>query len=297
MDIRRDSRHRKASNKGIGGLLVSCGVLAAVIYIFWSSVKEYDPSAYQATDTSSTIEYIPQTVLGEMYQKPFFTISYVEQFEIPEWVAYKLTVGMLNQPKTPRTQDFEIDHSISGGSAHYHDYKNSGYRRGHLVPSADMSWNKEAMDATFLLSNIAPMRESFNDGIWLELEHNVRDWARKHEEIFVIAGPVTSDSITAIGKNDVLVPRYYYKAVFSYGQDDKPLVIGFLFDQTLDPVAPLQDFIVPVDSIEKVTGLDLFAGMYGSWDQEITDEGKKEFNPFQWSFNEKWYRERMNELN
>lgn len=36
------------------------------------------------------------------------------------------------------------------------DYFRSGYDRGHMVPAADAKFSQDAMDETFLLSNIAP---------------------------------------------------------------------------------------------------------------------------------------------
>src|SRR5687768_9039894 len=252
MEIRRNSRHLQANKKSQSRLIMGALFLIGVMVLFWFNLKDYkEEEKKQILDDK---EYVPSTLNGEVYHKPFFSLSYVEKYEIPEWVAYRLTVDMLNAKKFPREQDFNPDAGIAEGSAHYHDYKNSGYRRGHLVPSADMAWNKEAMDATFLLSNIAPMREEFNDGIWLELEHNVRDWARRYQNIMVITGPVLKDSITSIGKNGVLVPKYYYKAIFKV-ENSKPEVVGFLFDQTTESDLSLENFIVPIDSIEKLTGL------------------------------------------
>ncbi len=272
-------------------MLFGLAFLIGIMLLFWYNVKDY-----QKTEVAKTAEVknvLPDAVSGVIYNKPYYSLSYVEQYEIPEWVAYKLTVGMLNQQKFPRNQDFNPDPAITSTSAHYHDYKQSGYRRGHLVPSADMAWNKPAMDATFLLSNIAPMREEFNDGVWLELEHNVRDWARRYNEIDVVTGPVFRDSIAVIGRNDVLVPRYFYKAVFTT-QNQKPEVIGFLFDQTINTAERLDAFVVPIDSIEKLTGIDLFAGRYGDWDEEIRLEKRDKIEKGQWLFNEKWYKERTN---
>lgn len=291
MEIRRQSRHQQTNQKSLNKMLFGLAFLIGIMLLFWYNVKDY-----QKTEVAKTAEVknvLPDAVSGVIYNKPYYSLSYVEQYEIPEWVAYKLTVGMLNQQKFPRNQDFNPDPAITSTSAHYHDYKQSGYRRGHLVPSADMAWNKPAMDATFLLSNIAPMREEFNDGVWLELEHNVRDWARRYNEIDVVTGPVFRDSIAVIGRNDVLVPRYFYKAVFTT-QNQKPEVIGFLFDQTINTAERLDAFVVPIDSIEKLTGIDLFAGRYGDWDEEIRLEKRDKIEKGQWLFNEKWYKERTN---
>lgn len=290
MDFNRPTRHSRANQKTQTRLILATVFLIGIMVLFWYNLKEYQVE--EKEKSLDVKDYLPEARQGVVYNKPFFSLSYVEKYEIPEWVAYQLTVDMLNSKKFPRDQDFNPDTGIKDGSAHYHDYKQSGYRRGHLVPSADMAWNKDAMDATFLLSNIAPMKQEFNDGVWLELEHNVRDWARKHKAIKVITGPVFTDSLDVIGDNDVLVPRYFYKAVFTV-VDTVPMVVGFLFDQTVDTDARLDHFIVPVDSIEKVTGLDLFANLYGDWDREIELEKVARNNEQQWPFNEKWYQERM----
>jgi len=292
-EIRRNARQRQAYKKSQGRLFLGVLFIIGVMVLFWFNLKDYkEEEKKQILDDK---DYLPVAHQGIIYHKPFFSLSYVEEYEIPEWVAYRLTVDMLNTKKFPRDQDFNPDPAIAEGSAHYHDYKKSGYRRGHLVPSADMAWNKQSMDATFLLSNVAPMREAFNDGVWLELEHNVRDWARRYKNVMVITGPVIKDSITTIGENDVLVPRYYFKAVFKV-ENSEPEVVGFLFDQTIDSELPLENFIVPIDSIEKLTGFDLFENLYGDWENEIQLEKKKARTQGQWNFNEKWYQERLENM-
>lgn len=238
--------------------------------------------------------YGPLPHLGEVYTKPGYSLSYVEKYEVPEWVSYTLTRQMLDLPKFERNQDFNPDPAIRTGSAHYRDYKSSGYRRGHLVPAADMSWNKQAMDATFLLSNVVPMVQDFNDGVWLELEQNVRDWARRYGKIYVVAGPVFNGAMPIIGQNEIAVPRYYFKSVFAV-YDSVPMVISFLFDQTLPSYGRLQEYAVPVDSIEQLTGIDLFENLYGSWDQEISLERRVDFSKDQWPFNARYYMQRMDQ--
>jgi hypothetical protein len=50
------------------------------------------------------------------------------------------------------------------------DYRNSGYDKGHLCPAADRSASREDMDATFLMTNIAPQAPALNRGPWEKLE-------------------------------------------------------------------------------------------------------------------------------
>ena len=91
----------------------------------------------------------------------------------------------------------------------------------------------------------------------------------------------------------MLVPKYFYKAVFTV-RDTVPYVIGFMFDQMADNDQRLENFIVPIDSIERVAGIDFFENMYGDWDTEILLEQQSGRNEKHWPFNERWYQERIN---
>ncbi len=289
MDIRRPGKTSPAK-KSSGKFYITILLVIGVMILFWYNLKEFQSTGNKIIE--NTKDYLPAPYLGVVYNKHYFSLSYREQYELPEWVAYRLTGDMINKPNHPRNQDFEPDPAITTGSAHYHDYKQSGYSKGHLVPAADMSWDQQAMNSTFLMSNVAPMLESFNSGIWLELEHDVRDWATKYKDIIVIAGPIFRDSLGSIGANDVLVPRYFYKAIFTTDRR-KPEAIGFIFDQTNKNFGTLDQYVVSIDSIEKATGLDLFANMYGSWENEIRVEKEKSKAKGEWPFNPYWYQERV----
>ena len=290
-EIRRHSHNKRPPKGAASRMLWMILIVAGIIFFFVYKAEEFTSTL---PTTSSNIpernSYNPEPVSGVIYQKPHFTLSYVEQYEIPEWVSYELTVDMLNMKKFPRDQDFDPDPAITTGSGHYHDYKGSGYSRGHLVPAGDMSWNKQAMDATFLVSNIAPMTFNFNNGVWNELEQNVRDWARKHKKIIVVTGPLFKDAMGSIGENEVLVPRYFFKAIFTT-EENEPKVIGFILEQTHEEYEKLEQYIVSIDSIEKASGIDLFSNLFGSWDKEIELE-KLESKSSDWPFNERWYEQR-----
>ena len=289
-EFRLPTHNKRYEKKSVGKLAFMVLFLVAIIFMFMYYLNQMGETG--SIPTSSTHLYTPDPREGVVYHKPNFSLSYVEKYELPEWVSYELTVDMMNAPKRKRDQDFNPDPAITAGSGHYHDYKSSGYRRGHLVPSGDMAWNKASMDATFLLSNVAPMLEDFNDGIWLELENNVRDWSRKHRKIEIVAGPVFVNPLDTIGENQILVPRYFYKAVFTI-DGGKPEVIGFLFNQALSTYDGLEAYEVSIDSIEKMTGLDLFANLYGNWDEEIRLEKIVHPYPAEWPFNDRWYQQRL----
>lgn len=289
-EFRIPSHNKRYEKRAVNKLSLMALFFVVIIFMVMYYLNDLSHDQEKVSTTSYT--YLPEAKRGIVYHKPGFSLSYVEQYELPEWVSYELTVDMMDKPKYNRDQDFNPDPAIKTGSGHYRDYKGSGYRRGHLVPSGDMAWNKEAMDATFLLSNVAPMRQEFNDGIWLELENNVRDWSRRYKDITVVTGPLFNGSSNTIGDNQILVPRYFYKAVFTM-QDSIPKAIAFVFDQELPSYSTLDDYMVSIDSLERLSGIDLFEGRYGDWDKEIAIEQRSVIPAGEWPFNERWYAQRL----
>lgn len=197
-----------------------------------------------------------------------FTLSYNEKHEQADWVYYLLTKKMING-NVERTDDFREDESISTGSAIKADYTRSGYDRGHLCPSADVRHDLEAQSETFFMSNMSPQAPGFNRGVWKELEEQTRDYTLKHDSVYIVTGPVLTDGLKTIGKtNKVSVPEYYYKVLYS--KKDGGQMIGYLMkNEGLD--GEPNDYIVPIDEIEKMSGLDFFPEIQG----EESLEGKK----------------------
>lgn len=197
-----------------------------------------------------------------------FTLSYNEKHEQADWVYYLLTKKMING-NVERTDDFREDESVSTGSAIKADYTRSGYDRGHLCPSADVRHDLEAQSETFFMSNMSPQAPGFNRGVWKELEEQTRDYTLKHDSVYIVTGPVLTDGLKTIGKtNKVSVPEYYYKVLYS--KKDGGQMIGYLMkNEGLD--GEPNDYIVPVDEIEKMSGLDFFPEIQG----EESLEGKK----------------------
>lgn len=189
-----------------------------------------------------------------------YTLSYSEEYEVPYWVAYKLSRESLEQSTVSRKDNFREDELIPTGSAELSDYRKSGYDRGHMAPAADFKWSEEAMDDTFYLSNMCPQNHSFNAGIWNDLESAVRSIAYEDEEIYVVTGPVLTDGpYETIGSNNVAVPRYFYKVILDYTE---PVIkaIGFVMPNE-NSSEPLEYFAMTVDEVEEITGIDFFPSL------------------------------------
>jgi len=199
----------------------------------------------------------------------YFTLSYNEKYEQANWVYYLLTDSMVLNGGQERSNNFKMDKSVETVSSKSSDYTKSGYDRGHLCPAADMGFSELAMEESFLMSNISPQVPDFNRGIWKELETTVREWAKKERKLFVVTGPVFKDDKGFIGKEDVLVPGYYYKIV--YDVTDEPKMIAFVLPNERSD-RPLTDFVVTTDKAEELTGFDFFSQLPDNVENQL--EGK-----------------------
>ncbi|WP_040251814.1 DNA/RNA non-specific endonuclease [Psychroserpens mesophilus] len=210
-----------------------------------------------STVKTNTNEYfLPSSTTGQIVHHEHYSLSYSETHEQAEWVAYELKKSHLSNTNFKRPY-FEIDEAVKTGAAHWRNYKNSGYDRGHLCPAGDRRFSKQAHDETFLTSNISPQEHQFNSGIWNTLEQKVRYWAGKYDGVFVITGGILKGEMKTIGDEDVSVPNQFYKVLIDTNTGNAKM-IAFLMPHE-DSNQPLYKFVVSVDQIEELTGIDFFS--------------------------------------
>ncbi len=230
---------------------------------------------------------LPKAVEGEqVVMHTGYTLSYNEECEQPSWVAYELTAEEV-AGSVERGDNFRADKSIWTGSATPQDYSGSGYDRGHLAPAADFKWSEEAMDDTFLMSNMSPQVGQFNRGIWADLESVVRQMAVENGNVYITTGPVLTDGpYETIGKNRVAVPKYYYKVILDYNDNDIK-AIGFILPNEKGAHS-IDYYAVTVDEVEELTGLDFFYSLPDDVEdllESSLDKGKWSFKKYSGSAN------------
>ena len=170
-------------------------------------------------------------------------------------MAYELTKEETTKA-FERTNKFKPDPSVSTLTANDADYAGSGYDRGHLAPAADMGWSSTAMAESFYYSNMSPQVPGFNRGIWKKLEELVRTWAIENNSLLVVTGPVLKKGLKTIGAGRVSVPELYYKVILD-NHEPGINAIAFLIPNASQS-ADLQSFVVSIDSVESITGIDFF---------------------------------------
>ncbi|MEY2868090.1 MAG: hypothetical protein RIR01_508, partial [Bacteroidota bacterium] len=109
---------------------------------------------------------------------------------------------------------------------------------------------------TFFTSNISPQLHEFNSGIWSRLEQKIRFWAVKYNGLLIVTGGVLKGSLKTIGDEEVVVPNYFYKIALNYSNGNCKM-IAFLVPNEKSS-KPIFDYVVAVDQIESITGIDFF---------------------------------------
>lgn len=175
----------------------------------------------------------------------------------------------------PRTntwrRDPRIDPQFQNLREGYGDEKRGLFSRGHMTRREDPNWDsrdiaRRADADTFHITNVAPQRQGFNGGIWLQLEDYVLDNTdRANLKVTVITGPM-------LGADDPVyynrkIPVAFWKILaFVHADNGQLTTIGYRRSQMDYLPRPsggrfvfgdFQDSQVPISAIAQETGLQL----------------------------------------
>ncbi|KAI9824510.1 MAG: nuclease [Sarea resinae] len=201
------------------------------------------------------------------------TSCYDRRMRNPSWVAEHITPTSLSIRDGDRkhsafAEDASIPEKFRGKLK---DYFRSGYDRGHQVPAADAKWSQDAMDSTFLLSNMCPqVGDGFNRDYWAHFEDFCRRLTDSYPSVRIVTGPLYLPKREPDGKwrvsyevigqpPNIAVPTHFYKVIFAEdGKAGGNVSLGafVLPNAPIPNHKPLQDFEVPVEAVERASGLE-----------------------------------------
>jgi endonuclease G len=207
--------------------------------------------------------------------------SYDRRLRNPHWVVEHITPASLAIRDGDRKNSafLEDDAVPDKFRAKLKDYYRSGYDRGHQVPAADAKWSQTAMDETFFLTNMCPqVGEGFNRDYWAHFEDFCRRLTQRYPSVRVVTGPLYLPKRDPDGKwyvkyemignpPNVAVPTHFYKVIFAEdGTVGGPVALGafVLPNAPIPNTKPLTDFEVPVEAVERASGLEFATKLPGS---------------------------------
>lgn len=262
--------------------IIIATVIAVLGYLFKDVVNspklnELVPSGEIHVDTEVGDDLLPTSTTGQVVHHNSYSLSYSEEHEQAEWVAYVLKNTDITSVQRKRPYFIE-DPKVKTRSADWKNYKKSGYDKGHLCPAGDRKYSEKAFNETFYTSNATPQKHVFNAGVWNRLEHKTRYWAKKYDELYVVTGSILTKNLKTIGREKVSVPQQFYKILLDY-KEPEIKAIAFLVPHK-ESHEPLYNYVVSVDELEQLTGVDFFASLPDAIENKL--ESSRSYK--HWSF-------------
>ena len=207
-----------------------------------------------------------------------YTVFYDTSMMTPLWTAYPLESGHMGSYQRPSSWsynpkiDTQYQIKVTGGS-----YSNDTYSRGHMCPNGSRNGNTTMQAQTFYVTNQVPqIQNSFNSGIWSNLEGAVQGVAKtKNEEIYVVTGvafnkkgenrTINYTSPSKAPSQQVPIPNYFYKLVLRVktsagGAVTDAVCVAFWFEHKAYSDS-YTNYTVSVDEVESWTGFDFFVNL------------------------------------
>lgn len=267
-------------------ILVILAILGTGYHFLWSGESPQEEetlgivpgTSVEGSDAMSRIEipYRLEDSESEIIEHMGYTLSYNNDYRVPNWVAYELLETEVLTGYRSREDEFTPDPLVKGRQAYDRDYVGSGYDRGHMAPAADMRWSSQTMKECFYLSNVCPQNHNLNSGAWNDLEKQVRYEARYYKSVWVVCGPIFKyNNPKHIGSNHVAVPDSFFKALLARRKDGSYASIGFIFPNRACE-RNLTHYAMTVDELEAELGMDLFHNL----ETRALDKAEAQMDPY-----------------
>ena len=211
-----------------------------------------------------------------LIDQSYYVESYSGSRSIPNWVSWHLDASTVTGA-VKRQDNFAGFSGLPLGVyvAQSTSYKDSGFDRGHNVPSGDRTSSVNANSATFLMTNMIPQAPQNNQGTWEQLESYLRVKVVEGNEVYVIMGSYglggvgTKGSASTIADGKIAVPSNVWKiaVIIPAGNSDlsrvnattRVIAVNTPNINTIDK--DWKKYRVTVRDIEKVTGYKLLSNL------------------------------------
>ena len=223
-------------------------------------------------------QYVTNTYYNSDSSVRNYTHFYDTSMMTSLWTAYPLNSSYMGS--LSRLSSWYYSPSIKTqyqADLRSHSYSDETYSRGHMCPNGSRDGDSDMQKQTFYVTNQVPqIQNSFNSGIWGNLETAVQGLVKNtSEEIYVVSGvafnkegeskTVNYVSPKSNSSQNCPIPNYFYKLVLRVKYTGSTVIsastIGFWFEHKEYPSDSYTNYIVSVDEIEAWTGFDFFVNL------------------------------------
>lgn len=233
------------------------------------------------------------SVYDRQTKNPYYVVEHIT----PNSISKKIDNG------DRKNSVFKEDESIPDKfRARLKDYFRSGYDRGHQAPAANAKFSQLAMDETFYLTNMSPqVGAGFNRDYWAHFEDFCRRLTKDYNSVRIITGPLYLPKKCNDGKfrveyemignpPNIAVPTHFFKLIVaeksfkrSNNSNDIAIAAFVMPNEIIPNETPLRNFEVPIESLEKSSGLEFLKNVSNNNKKSLCSEVKceiivREFN-------------------
>ena len=214
-----------------------------------------------------------------------YSVEWDIDLKSQRWSCYTLdrktltsrTSRYYGNPQYPLDPDLPLRFYLDRPTADYSEgdyFYGSGYDHGHICPSADRLYSKEANYQTFFLTNMQPQYNAFNANLWANMEEQVRIWARASttDTLYVCKGATIDKPEQRLLpiKNKLLVPRYFFMALLLKNAQGFRAMAFWAENENVDRSNDkLSKYAISVDELEKRTGIDFFCNLPDETENQV----------------------------
>lgn len=194
-----------------------------------------------------------------------YSMLYDEKYRLAYWVAYPLCDYYLGGSGVNELWQYDpliIRNSqpyLRGGWG-----TTTNFDRGHQIPPEDRTYNSAENNTTFYYSNITARNRQLDQGIWADLERQVRTWAASCDTMYVVTGAmITTKTDKAIeyiadyNGTNIAKPKYYYKAL-AQRVGDTYYTVAYKINNESPSSPTFNSYRLTVDELEEETGFTFF---------------------------------------
>jgi endonuclease G len=184
-----------------------------------------------------------------------YAVLYSGVSRTPLWSAEHLTRTRIEDTKGLKRQNaFHAEEQLPASDrSELMDYAHSGYDRGHMSPSGDMS-TANAQYESFSLANMIPQNSNNNQILWEGVEEATRHLAKDDGDIYVVTGPIFEGTSLQRVNGRVFVPTSIFKAIYDPVKHAAAAYIVLNAEG-------MQYKTISVADLEKLTHIDVFPGL------------------------------------
>lgn len=236
-------------------------------------------TANAAVNPSEFFKYGFPGPVHDMATHTEFVSVFDRQTRNPYYVVEHITpdsIKKTNANGDRKNSVFKEDESIPDKfRARLKDYFRSGYDRGHQAPAANAKFSQTAMDETFYLTNMSPqVGAGFNRDYWAHFEDFCRRLTENYNSVRIVTGPLYLPKKGEDGKfrvsyevignpPNIAVPTHFFKLIVAEKNkkknatnEDLAIAAFVMPNDIISNTTPLKSFEVPVESLERSSGLE-----------------------------------------